>query len=724
MKILLFCCSLSLASTMLANTYYVSPEGNDAGDGGKVSPWKTIEQANASLKPGDTAIFLPGEYAGTIQPPVSGTARERITYRAERPGSVKLVGKDKAAILLQDLQYITIDGFEVTADSQVYWVNAANCQYLTISNSSFRNGHDLWAPFLLNNVRYSRMENLTLDASYSNPVKELKYDGDGDAIMFNNMFHNIDCMYNIYYKIHVSRAGHDPFDLSGDSQCNVVRECVFAGKWGRNFELFHVKDTLLERNIITHAIRGGASADAGSKLFGDRIIFRRNLIFNNSGVPLAAHAYKDLINEVPPIKAMRNIRFYNNTLTSNGVGALGIDDVNIEGESWTVNNVFKHNIFSENNPDGIPTSLVLGNRLADSNVFSGNILFGHNVGDKTVRMGWPYEYFTLTQIAQLKPKMFVDNFDVDPLFTAPDKNNFSLKKDSPAIDRGGALTVTSSAGKGRVVAVADALYFYDGFGIPGETGDLILIGQKEARIVKRNVVTNELTLDRELEWAAGASVNLPFSGKAPDLGAYEYGGASGPELNNIDLSSETDLGMPGCKGIYCDFEPDHGLQWGFFWAHIRMGASAGTCDIVNPAATGKGSLRISSPPQFKEGEKSNLACVISPANWVINNFPMVRFDYRIPTGVPVGVTLELVEMEDQPRFVCLGGSPDLAVGGNPKLDLVKLIDDGKWHAIEIDLRKISPTYPHKRIMRFRFETIGNGKPNDAYWIDNFRIERQ
>ena len=56
----------------------------------------------------------------------------------------------------------------------------------------------------------------------------------------------------------------------------------------------------------------------------------------------------------------------------------------------------------------------------------------------------------------------------------------------------------------------DARWFYDGFGIPGEVGDLIFVGEKkqQARVVKADIQNNVLTLDRDLTWNKGDSVTL------------------------------------------------------------------------------------------------------------------------------------------------------------------------------------------------------------------------
>ena len=71
--------------------------------------------------------------------------------------------------------------------------------------------------------------------------------------------------------------------------------------------------------------------------------------------------------------------------------------------------------------------------------------------------------------------------------------------------------------------VEDAGYFYDGFGIAGEKGDVIqLSGSKAtARILKIDYTAHAITLDEPLTWEHGQGVGLAYTGAAPDIGALE-----------------------------------------------------------------------------------------------------------------------------------------------------------------------------------------------------------
>ena len=112
-----------------------------------------------------------------------------------------------------------------------------------------------------------------------------------------------------------------------------------------------------------------------------------------------------------------------------------------------------------------------------------------------------------------------------PGFADEAKRDLQLATGSPMIDAAAYLTTATSGGSGTQLAVADASYFFDGYGIPGESGDEIqLEGQSgSARVVSIDLGGNTLALDRSLTWTAGQGVTLRFAGAKPDVGAFENG---------------------------------------------------------------------------------------------------------------------------------------------------------------------------------------------------------
>ena len=104
----------------------------------------------------------------------------------------------------------------------------------------------------------------------------------------------------------------------------------------------------------------------------------------------------------------------------------------------------------------------------------------------------------------------------------PNSNiNLHLRPDSPCLGAGEFLTkVTSESGSGREFAVADALFFTDGYGlVPGD--EIQLEGSRERmRLLHVDWRTRILTTDRPLSWTKGQKVALAYERARPDMGAF------------------------------------------------------------------------------------------------------------------------------------------------------------------------------------------------------------
>jgi len=273
--------------------------------------------------------------------------------------------------------------------------------------------------------------------------------------------------------------------------------------------------------------------------------------------------------------------------------------------------------------------------------------------------------------------------------------------------------------------VDDARWFYDGFDIPGETGDLIFVGEKkqQARVAKADIQDNVLTLDRNLTWGKGDTVTLPYSGNAPDAGAYEFGAENepwyaAPQIRD-GLRMET-METAEKAIVVTDFEPENQEEWFYYWyTHRQRNTDARLEDTT--AASGKRSMRV-----FATDDGANMGALIRPAWWDVDRFPYASFSYRIRRGVPVGIWLCAFPSEKRgTAMVCVGGSP--ARKSEPSRDLkkVELLDDDQWHEVTVDVRAIREVFPEVKLLRtFYFYTRENGKKGQQYWFDNFRITRE
>ncbi|MGA2063965.1 MAG: right-handed parallel beta-helix repeat-containing protein [Thermoguttaceae bacterium] len=124
------------------------------------------------------------------------------------------------------------------------------------------------------------------------------------------------------------------------------------------------------------------------------------------------------------------------------------------------------------------------------------------------------------------PGTFAGNLQQDPLLVDPEAGDFRLKEGSPMIGAGALLAAAvGGAENSRRMTVNDVGFFFDGFGIEGQQGDLIRIEgwSRTARVVAVDYDTRTLELDRPLSWHDGQKVSLAYAGKRPDVGACEHG---------------------------------------------------------------------------------------------------------------------------------------------------------------------------------------------------------
>ena len=751
--------------------FYLGPDGDDGHSGTRESPWKTLEQANKALRPGDTAVLLPGTYEGTIRPSINGRVNAPIVYRSEAQHQAVLIGNggEPWPIELQEKDYITLEGLSVMP-GEGGWVNASRCTHLAIQGCRMEKSGKT-TPLRIEDSRHVRL--------IDNVLRKDRTDG--------NMCSIYRCTYGLFEGNALSHAGHNPFIFSGNNNA-MIRSNSFHNPWGRNYALHASGKIVFERNIVTEALDSAHSANSPSKNSVADGIIRFNRVFRNWHTPLNSPSY------VPPegffIRrpfGLVNTRLYNNTITG------GLGHAWETGGISITSNVFSNNLFFANDPYGEGVQVRIGGEITRDNLFLNNVFRGVEPGQRTVRYG--DAYLTTAEANELSPRMrdwsmFQGNLDVDPHFLDPQNHDFRLRRDSPCIDAGRHLTRTAGAGEGREVSVDDARYFYDGFGIEGEQGDWVAIGRGD-RIARIEAIEfnyyqpDVLILDRDMAWEADAPVSFPWSGKGPDIGAHQHEGplslgvqakaepgdakpgetvtlcvehlkenvdrvewdfgdstgAIGQKVSHAytcaenhrarvrvhyaDGTDDLDVAFvkvaeprgPDAPMLQVDFEEPDTAESGRFFKFYRGNRETGF-EFVEGGYRGTRSIRL-----YATGEGSDLSCALAPGEWDIDAYPFIRFAYKIPSGVPLGIWLQpFPTIEYGDGIVIVGGTPGRDSGPHPDTGTHSLVDDGEWHEATVDARDIRTQYPKvSHLRRFRFYTHQNGVEGQEYWFDDFAI---
>ena len=260
------------AATAGAAEFVLSPDGDDSASGDRENPWRSIVKVNGKLQPGDTAVFLPGEYAGSLAPENGGTRDAPITFRSAEPWAARLVpegGQD--IIALTNREHIAISGFRVDGQRRAKWGTVTDCRHITISGCKMRRSSKPMLVFGSSQVRL-------LDNMFS--ADHLRGD----------MLHLLNSNELLFEGNSTTRVGHGPLIIHNCFNV-AVRANVFRCEWGRNYAFRNSGRMLIERNIVTRARDSGGSADSKAKNLCDDSIFRQNIVFGNLHIPLTSNSY-------------------------------------------------------------------------------------------------------------------------------------------------------------------------------------------------------------------------------------------------------------------------------------------------------------------------------------------------------------------------------------------------------------------------------------------------
>jgi hypothetical protein len=481
--------------------------------GGQWQCFKDLKSAAGSADPGDTVLIRAGIYAQTLKPEKSGTLQKPITYKRYQSEPVTITGKNlEPAIDLSGTDYIIIEGLTITDVKR--WLYAVDSHYNVLRNNHFFRALDenhssktgaffqqaTFNQILDNTFEESEEDSLTLVKSDRNRIQGNRFTNAHHAlwaircgnynVLRNNYFSNPNQKIGEIYDC--ERAGFDhSINEQKRTRYNLIEGNVFAGTKYSSKSWYY--------NAIQYGAQNG--------------IVRRNIFYNNRGGALALQVY--------PAESLYNLdnHVYHNVFFSNHHAGI---IVGRGGPNNLSGNIFKNNILYRNEGENsMPTQIMLNGQLLLGYSFSHNDIMGRSKNENVINhMG----RFDPLAWWQTNTQVFTGNLSEDPLFVDEARYDFHLKSKSPIINQGDFLTRTRTTGKGKVIPVEDAGYFYDGFQIPGESGDWIqLEGQtKRARITKVDNLQHTIFLDVPLDWTQGQGVSLPYQGSHPDPGAYEF----------------------------------------------------------------------------------------------------------------------------------------------------------------------------------------------------------
>ena len=491
-------------------------------------------------------IFIKnGEYSDLIKPSKSGSSGLPINYKAFTSHSPVLTDPPGGvSINLDGLDYIEVDG--ITFDGKgVYdaaninkWITMNDSNHNTIQNSTFKFAKG-WACVELNGgAKYNKLLNNSFFT-----CGELGEIDRGDLLM-------IKCATNNLVEGNkFERGGHNLFDVAGGY--NILRYNTFDNRWSnthgnRSGDLSGntkyctsgIKGyNVFEFNTIMHTL--GAEEDPepmSMKVQGVNQIVRNNIYYDNGFYSLASAV------RMPEIPESWNHKIVHNVFLNNG-NLFEIRDYGNDGR--TDNIIFKNNIISGNTDSNhdIYANIKISAAAAGNNNLNQMRLqsnaFDKSGGTKFNVKGIGFQGLDWYETNHTQD--VANNIQNAPIFvgtTFEKLDDFRQAEGSPMIDAGSHLTQVSENGSGSTIKVEDAGYFHNGFGVA--ESDSIQVGlNKPARIMSIDYSNNTITVEDSLTWNKGDGVSLPYTGQAPDIGAFEFdtgekAAPSSPDITEVN----------------------------------------------------------------------------------------------------------------------------------------------------------------------------------------------
>ncbi|RYG68400.1 DUF1565 domain-containing protein [bacterium] len=429
--------AVSAPAAHAANTFYVSPTGNDTNNGSKTKPWKTVQKACNSATPGSTVSVAAGTYNEKVVVNVQGSAAGGyITFLGATGAKISGVGKaGKHLISIENKSYLKFIGFELVDNLKVSDGSAIRLEgsgeHIELRRNKIHNvtGKDAMGITVYGNSPGVPFSDLIIDGNeiydcQPAPSEALTINGNVAGFeITNNYVHDVN---NIAIDM-IGGEGTCPKaanDAARNGICRLNRversRSNYEGGYGAGIYVDGGRDILIERNYVTQSDLGMEIGCENKGKVTTGVIVRNNLLANNDKAGLVFGGYDTSAGRVQKCQFLNNTIYQNDTLNT-GNGQLWIQIAS--------GNVVKNNIF---------VAALGGNALnvvsgGTGNTLDRNLWFSpdgepvYNWKDK--------EYVGLAAFQKIS-KLEANSIAANPQFSNAKTGNFRLKTNSPAIDKG------------------------------------------------------------------------------------------------------------------------------------------------------------------------------------------------------------------------------------------------------------------------------------------------
>ncbi len=453
-----------------AADYFVAGNGNDNQPGSEAQPWRTIQKAADSLKPGDT-VFVRGGIYGKVTMNVSGTSPEnRITftnYPGESPvidaSGVTPPSGNTGLFFIESRKHITIRGFElrnykttnrnlipagvfISGSAEDIEIRKCNIHNIWNSDGTTANSGNAFGIAVYGDSVIPAKKIIIAE----NNIHHLKT-GASESVVINGNVTAFEVSQNLVHdnnNIGIDFIGFEGTcpdaaqDQARDGVCrgNTVWNITSQGNQAYDPDDFSAGGIYcdgaaritIEGNISHHNDIGVELAAERPGKFTTGIVLRNNFIHSNRQTGLFLGGYQSTGTGGTQTCFICGNSFYNNDTLAWGNGEIQL-------RYRTLDCQFTNNIFSA----GAEGFLITNPVPAANNV---NNRFNYNLYFSPAS-GWNWKNANKTTFAAWKTASSQDAQSIfaDPKFLATGATpDLHLQMDSPAIDHGDPAFVTGN----------------------------------------------------------------------------------------------------------------------------------------------------------------------------------------------------------------------------------------------------------------------------------------
>ncbi len=330
-----------LLAALHAAEHLVSPRGDDAAEGSRRRPWKTLRRACQDLKPGDTVVALPGEYHEALAIAASGSREGgSITLRGEPGAVISGAGiKTQNLVLIENRSYIRFSGFELRGLAGVHDGSGIRVtghgSHIELRGNRIHDirGKDAMGITIYGTDPARPLENVVVDGNEifdCDPAKSEALTLNGNVTGFrvtNNQVHDVN-------NIGIDLIGGER-DICPDRD-KVVRDGVCEGNkawrcrssygdgYAAGIYVDGGRNIVVENNTVTECDLGLEVGAENKAAVARGIVVRHNLLFHNDKAGLVFGGFEKSAGRVEGCRFLDNICCDNNRHSSDQNGELWI----------------------------------------------------------------------------------------------------------------------------------------------------------------------------------------------------------------------------------------------------------------------------------------------------------------------------------------------------------------------------------------------------------------